>query len=166
MLLPTNLPSFDPSFNNSDTFGKNNTQDMTLSNEYTNMLYTAHGLKDVSQNSINLERNAEVNMYYLLKYNKQIYVLKLVIFTCCVALIGVILYSNKLLSSNMFTYYLGVVFGIGAIFIIYNIYDIYIRDSYTFDEYNFQYKPPPLDASNNALASLTTSELANMSTVC
>ena len=166
MLLPTNLPSFNSNFNNAGVINTNNTQDMTLSNNYTNMLYTAHGLKDVSQNSMNLERNAEVNMYYLLKYNKQIYVLKLVIFTCCIALIGVILYSTKILSSNMFTYYLGVVFGIGAIFIIYNIYDIYIRDSYTFDEYDFQYKPPPLDASNNALASLTTSELANMSPAC
>ena len=121
MLLPSNFPSFDPGFNNSGVIASNNTTDMDLSNYYTNMLYTTHNLKDVSQNSINLERNAEVNMYYFLKYNKQIYVLKLVIFTCCIALIGVILYSTKILSSNMFTYYLGVVFGIGAIIIIYNI---------------------------------------------
>ncbi len=165
-MLPSNLPSFDGGFNNVGVINDNNIRDMDLSSYYTEVLYNAHNLKDVSQNSINLERNAEINMYYLLKYNKQIYLLQLIIFTCCIALIGAILYSNKILSSNYFTYYLGAVFGIGAIVIIYNIYDIYIRDKHVFNEYDFQYNPPTPDASNNALAGLTTSQLANMSPSC
>jgi hypothetical protein len=162
MVLPSNLPSFSD-FNNSGG-STNHILDISMSNYYTKMLYDTHNLKDVSQNSINLERNAEVNMYYLLKYNKQIYLLKIIVVTCCIALFGSILYSKSILSSNMYTYYLGVVFGVGFIIAAYSLYDIYIRDSITFDEYDFQYKPPAPDEANRA--SLTTSQLANMEQAC
>lgn len=161
MGLPSNVPSF---INYNDNTGYNNYYtDISMSNYYTNMLYTSHNLKDVSQNSINLERNAEVNVFYLLKYNKQIYVLKLIIFICCIALIGAILYNYKILPSNMFTIYLGIVFGIGAILVLYNIYDIYRRDNNTFNEYDQQYKPPMPDVNN---ANYTTTQLANMQPSC
>ena len=164
MVLPSNLPSFS-SFNNDAGFNNMKT-DVELSNYYTQLLYDTHNLKDVSQNSINLERNAEVNMFYLLKYNKQIYVLQVIVVICCIALFGAILYSNSILSSSAYTYYLGGVFGIGFIIVVYNIYDIYIRDSITFNEYDFQYKPPTPDATNSNLASLSTTQLANMEQDC
>jgi uncharacterized membrane protein (DUF485 family) len=162
MVLPSNLPSFSE-FTNSGG-NENRILDISMSNYYTKMLYDTHNLKDVSQNSINLERHSEVNMYYLLKYNKQIYLLQIIVFTCCIALVGAVLYSKSILSSNTYTYYLGVVFGVGFIIAAYNLYDIYIRDTITFNEYDFQYKPPAPDGSD--LAGLTTSELANMEQAC
>jgi hypothetical protein len=167
MVLPSNLPSFVQYTDSGGTpASDNNITDMQISNYYTKVLYNANKLKDISQNNINLERNAEVSMYYYLKYNKQIYLLKLIIFTCCLALIGAIMYSKSILSSSMFTYYLGVVFGIGAIFILYNIYDIYIRDTINYNEYDYQYKPPMPDELNSNLANLTTTQLANMDPKC
>jgi len=167
MVLPSNLPSFVDYTNSGGTATNyNNTMDIEISNYYTNLLYDVHGLKDISQNNINLERNAEVSLYYYLKYNKQIYLLKLIIFTCCLALFGAVLYSNSILSSNNFTYYLGVVFGIGAIFIVYNIYDIYIRDTINFNEYDYQYKPPMPDELNSNLSNLSTSQLAKVDPKC
>lgn len=162
MVLPSNLPSFSEFTNSGGS--ANRLLDISMSNYYTKMLYDTHNLKDVSQNSINLERNSEVNMYYLLKYNKQIHLLQIIVITCCIALVGAVLYSNSILSSSAYTYYLGVVFGVGFIIAIYSLYDIYIRDSITFDEYDFQYKPPSPDSAN--LASLTTSQLANMEQAC
>jgi uncharacterized membrane protein (DUF485 family) len=165
MVLPSNLPSF-INYNNSNVSYDNYLTDMSMSNYYTNMLYNVHNLNDVSQNSINLERNSEVSAFYLFKYNKQIYLLKLIIFVCCIALIGCIIYNYGIMPSNMFTIYLGVVFAIGGILVLYNLFDIYVRDNHNFNEYDQLYKPPLPNSVNTSLRTYTTQELANMEQSC
>lgn len=140
--------------------------DISYSNYYTKFLTSAHNYKDISMNIINLQRNAEVDIFYILKYKKQIQTLQHIIIICCVGLIGSVLYHNQLIPSDVYTMYLGVVFGIGLIIIFYDLFNIFIRNSNDFNQYDYEfiYSPPMIPKSTPKNYNLL--ELSNMPTVC
>jgi uncharacterized membrane protein (DUF485 family) len=163
MVLPK-IPTIN--FYTNDPYQSNSTLDMSTSvgtdntakSGYSDYISSAYDLENVDNNTNTMKRHAQVSEFYLLKYNKQIYLLKIIIFTCCIALIGSILYNYGMIPSNMYTLYLGGVFGVGIILVMYNIFDIYSRNNNSFNEYDYLYNP------NTAVSTskLSTAELANI----
>jgi hypothetical protein len=150
-----------PTFTNMDDI-----IDISYSNYYTKFLLKAHNYQDISKNNINLQRNEEVDMFFILKYKKQIQILQHIIIICCVGLIGSVLYENQLIPNMVYTMYLGIVFGIGLIIILYELFDIFIRNSNDFKQYDYEfiYSPPTITKSSQN--KYNSSELSNMPTIC
>jgi hypothetical protein len=144
----------------------NDLVDISYSNYYTKFLSKAHNHQDISMNLVNLQRHAQVDMFFILKYKKQIQTLKHIIIICCIGLVGSLLYHNGFITSNVYTLYLGAVFGIGSVVVIYDLFNIFIRNNNNFNEYDYEfiYSPPTIPKSTptnyNAL------ELSNMPTIC
>jgi hypothetical protein len=150
-----------PAFNLND-----DTMDILISNYYTKFLSKAHNYEDASMNLINLQRHAEVDIFYILKYKKQILMLQHIIITCCVALVGSVLYHNGLIPSELYTTYLGVVFAIGILVVLYDLFDIFIRNNNNFNEYDFEFIYSPPTISKTKQKGYNTLELSNMPTIC
>jgi hypothetical protein len=83
------------------------------------------------------KRELEINVYYIQKYYKQINILKQIIFICCLGLIGFMLFNMGFFSEQFLVLYIGVLMSILFIKVMYDLWDIYIRDYRYFDEYNF-----------------------------
>ena len=144
----------------------NDLVDISYANYYTKFLSKAHNHQDASMNLINLQRNGQVNMFYNLKYKKQIETLKHVIIICCIGLVGSLLYHNGLIPSNVYTLYLGTVFGIGFVYILYDLFNIFIRNSNNFDEYDYEFIYSPPTISKTTPQNYNSLELSNMPTIC
>ena len=106
-------------------------------------------------------------MFYILKYKSQIDLLKYIILTCCVALLGSLAYHSSLMPSAAYTLYLIVVFSIGFIFIIYKYFDIFMRSKLNFNEidYNALYKPSNVVAKSSSTL-ITPLDLYTMPSIC
>jgi len=138
----------------------NKANDITNNKYYSNILNKTTNIEDISQN---IRRNIEIDLFYIEKYNAQINILKYIIFICCIALFGSILYHNGLLTSDLYTGYLSLVFGIGTFIILYYLFNIFIRNSNRYNEYDYEfiYKPPTIgDPTYNAV------ELSNLPSDC
>jgi len=149
-----------------DSTNINDIIDISYSNYYTKFLSKAHNYEDISMNIINLQRNAEVDTFFILKYKKQILTLQHVIIICCVGLIGSVLYHNGLITSGIYTLYLGVVFAIGLIIIIYDLFDIFIRNNNDFNQYDYEFIYSPPTISKSTPTNYNALELSNMPTIC
>jgi predicted nucleic acid-binding Zn-ribbon protein len=112
--------------------------DISYTNYYSKFIMNNLQPEDVSQNMLNLKRNIEMDTYFYLKYNAQIELLKSIIVVCCISLIGSVLYHNGLITSDMYTIYLSIVFGVGIFYIVYKVYDIFIRDENNFTRFAFE----------------------------
>ena len=112
--------------------------DISYTNYYSKFINNKLNLEDVSQNMLNLKRNIEIDTYFYLKYNAQIEVLKYIIIICCVSLIGSVFYHNGLISDDLYTFYLSIVFAVGLIYVFYKLYDIYIRDDINFTRFAYE----------------------------
>jgi hypothetical protein len=140
--------------------------DILYSNYYTKFLSNAHNYQDASMNIVNLKRHADVDIFYILKYKKQILMIQHIIIACCVALIGSVLYHNGLITSDMYTMYLIIVFSVGILIFIYDMFDIFMRNNNNFNEYDFEfiYSPSKIPKSNTK--NYNSVELSNMPTIC
>lgn len=87
---------------------------------------------------IKKKREIQVNSYYIQKYYKQINILKEIAFFCCLGLIGFILFNMGILSETILVSYVGILLALLFIKVMYDLWDIYIRDDRYFDEYNFK----------------------------
>jgi len=112
--------------------------DISYTNYYSKFINDKLNIEDVSQNMLNLKRNIEIDTYFYLKYNAQIEVLKFIIIVCCVSLIGSVFYHNGLITNDLYTIYLGIVFAVGLIYVFYKLYDIYIRDEINFSRFAYE----------------------------
>ena len=112
--------------------------DISYTNYYSKFIINNLHPEDVSQNMLNLKRNIEMDTYFYLKYNAQIELLKSIIIVCCISLIGSVFYHNGLITSDMYTIYLSIVFGLGIFYIVYKVYDIFIRDENNFTRFAFE----------------------------
>ena len=150
-----------PTFNSNDDL-----IDISYSNYYTKFLSKAYNYEDTSMNLINLQRHAQVDIFYILKYKKQIQTLQHIIIICCVALVGSLLFHNGFIPSELYTMYLGVVFAIGILIVLYDLFDIFIRNNNNFNEYDYEfiYSPPTIPTIVNK--TYNSLELSNMPTVC
>ena len=141
-------------------YNENKVNDIINNKYYSNILNKTTNIEDISQN---IRRNIEIDLFYIEKYNAQINILKYIIFICCIALFGSILYHNDLLTSDLYTGYLSLVFGIGTLIILYYLFNIFIRNSNRYNEYDYEfiYKPPTIgDPTYNAV------ELSNLPSDC
>ena len=82
-------------------------------------------------------RKKEIQEYYHSEYQRQIFLLKIVIFFTVLSLLGAILYRTGLVPSFLLMAYLGAVGSIAFVVIFYYLWDLYLRDTTIFDEYDF-----------------------------
>jgi len=145
----------------------NTVADLTNVSFYSKFITDIKRADDLSQNLMNLQNNLQIDMYYLLKYNAQIDLLKYMIVTCCVALIGSLVYHSGLFTSMFYTVYLIAVFSIGFLAIIYKYFDIFQRSKLDFNEKDYDMIKPPVttDISGESLTP-TTTELAKSPSIC
>ena len=141
----------DPTYTNSD-----NPEDIVGS--YYVLKYV-NSYKQKPGNEIYNERHIDSNKYYIMKYQSESYILKLIIFFCGLALIGCLFYLKGLIGETLYIIYLGIIISIGIITIMYNIYKLIYRDYYYFDEINFDYMGyPGTDISGGDMTSNKKSE--------
>jgi hypothetical protein len=117
------------------------------------------------QNIINNIRHIEINEYSILKYKKQTLLLQKIIVICVIALIGSLFFYSNIIPNTVYNIYLGIIFGVGFIIVMYDLFDIFIRTDYDFNQfdYNFIYTPPTI---NNKDKNYNTLQLSNLPTVC
>ncbi len=133
--------------NNNQIYGlldagfKNYKEDINYIVQVNNKIKQLNNNKDISNNLLQIEkinkRHIETNTYYINKYYKQIGILKEIIFFCCLGLLGFILYSKSIFSENLLIMYIGFLLSILFIKVMYDLWDIYIRDEKNFNEYDF-----------------------------
>jgi hypothetical protein len=99
------------------------------------------------------KRKVDIQNYYTLNYQQQVWILKVVIVFTLFALVGGLGLHYQLISSGLFSVYLGIVLGVGFIVLFYYLWDFYLRDSTNFDEYNFLTYLSPQKAANPDLNS-------------
>jgi hypothetical protein len=145
----------DPNYTNSDEF-----RDMMGG---VSALRYLNSYKQKPGNEIYNKRHIDSNKYYIMKYQSESYILKLIIFFCGLALIGCLFYLKGLIGETLYISYLGIIISIGIIAVIYNIYKLIYRDYYYFDETNYDYmRYPGTDISGG---DMTSNEKSNSSTV-
>jgi len=126
---------------------------VNVNTNYKNDLYLSTGLlkyldsykSKPTPNNVYNERHIDANKYYIMKYQSETHILKLIIFFCGLALIGSFFFLKGLISQSLYVIYLGIIISIAIIMIIYNIYTLIYRDNRRFDEYNFGYMATPGD---------------------
>jgi hypothetical protein len=145
----------------------NTVADLTNVSFYSKFITDVKRADDLSQNLMNLQNNLQIDMYYLLKYNAQIDLLKYMIVTCCVALIGSLVYHSGLFTSMFYSVYLIAVFSIGFLAIIYKYFDIFQRSKLDFNEKDYDMIKPPVitDMSGNSNSESAT-DLAKSPSIC
>jgi hypothetical protein len=128
----------------------NLTSDTNLyyTNYYSKFINNKLHTEDVSQNVYNIKTYIKSNTYDYLKYKLYIEILKNIIFICCISLFGSILFHNGLISNNVYIIYLSLVFGIGFVFILYKLVDIYFRNNINFNEYDYERISNPNNNTN------------------
>jgi uncharacterized membrane protein len=131
---------------------------VNVNTNYKNDLYVSTGLlkyldsyksKPTPNNAYN-ERHINANKYYIMKYQSETHILKLIIFFCGLSLIGSFFFLKGLISQSLYILYLGFIISIALIIIIYNIYILIYRDTRRFDEYDFGYMATPGDEGDNS----------------
>jgi hypothetical protein len=114
-------------------------------------------IDDISQ------RKLEISRFYTLKYSKEISVLQKIVLICGLGLVGCLLFNIGVISNNFLSLYLGIILAVGFVIVFYNLWDIYLRDNNTFDEYDYGIygsKPATVEPSNSQ--SMTNNELSNL----
>ena len=99
-------------------------------------------IQGISNRNDTQMRMVEINTYYGQRYEAQGKLMKKIILVCLPLLILFILKKKGLLPETVGNYFIGTVIAIGAIFIIYNIWDIYTRSNMDFNTYNWEYEQP------------------------
>ena len=158
MALPEIITSY-------DSTNQNDVQDAENTIKYSKYLNKINNVDLIEQNNRNNIRHIQLNENAILKYKAQTKILKKIIIICCIALIGSFLFYLDLLSNTPYNIYVGLVFGIGIISIMYDLYDIFMRSSYDFKQYDYEfiYKPPLINANSK---NYNTIQLSNIPTVC
>lgn len=126
---------------------------VNVNKNYKNDIYISTGLlkyldsykSKPTPNNVYNERHIDANKYYIMKYQSETHILKLIIFFCGLALIGSFFFLKGLISQSFYIVYLGFIISIAIIVIIYNIYLLIYRDTRRFDEYDFGYMATPGD---------------------
>jgi uncharacterized membrane protein len=115
---------------------------LDISNAYTSLKYV-NTYEQKPGNEIYNKRHIDSNKYYIMKYQSESHILKLIIFFCGLSLIGCLFYLKGLIGETLYIIYLGIIISIGIIMVIYNMYKLIYRDYYYFDESNYGYMSYP-----------------------
>jgi len=106
-------------------------------------LYELEGGDNLKQLQNNQERLIQIDNFYISKYRAQTYVLQQIVFFCCLGLIGAIFYNKQIISQLVFNMYLLILLIVLLYYTGYSIYDIFLRDSHNFDEYDYTFINKP-----------------------
>jgi hypothetical protein len=139
--VPTDLLEYLQQYSNNINIDGNYNYDMTVSQgllKYLNS-YNSNPIPNYAYN----KRQIDVNNYYIMKYQSETYLLKLIIFFCGLALIGSLFFLKGLIGESLYILYLGIIISVGIIMIVYNIYKLIYRDNMKFDEIDFGYMSTP-----------------------
>lgn len=128
-----------------------NTQELNLKNLETNEAYIGYLKKivenrqkesDVEYDTLKRDldtkkRIKEMNTYYEKKYKRQMEVARNVSYLAITIVIIVIIQNNIPMGEFMFAVIIGILIAVLIIYLIYSIFDIYLRNNMRFDEYDF-----------------------------
>lgn len=114
----------------------------------------------------NKKRQVEIDRYYASLYDRQLWVVKKAVFICCLGLIGCILFQNGLMSDTTFILYQSLLLSAGFIVILYDLWDIYLRDNTIFDEYDFSVFADPHVYNGTVDVSFNSIQLAYQPVSC
>jgi len=141
--LRTNSPNIDLYKEQQQNYMNiNHNYSSDLNNSYLLLKYLNKSKRDPDKEHPNIiynERQIDVNKYYIMKYQSESYILKLIIFFCGLALIGSLFFFKGFIGETLYIIYLGIIISIGIITIGYNIYNLLYRDNIRFDEYDYGY---------------------------
>ena len=135
--IPDKLLNHAQQYSNNVNVDKNYKNDLYLSTGLLKYL-DSHTSKPIP-NNIYSERQIDINKYYIMKYQSETHILKLIIFFCGLALVGCLFFFKGFIGESLYIIYLGVVITVAFIIIIYNIYILIYRDNRRFDEHDFGY---------------------------
>ncbi len=183
LITSINLFGSDSAFNNKgflDTAFNNYKNDLNIIYEThnqlgrldTNIVTNPNNTIPVLNNKLTTEeiikkRQVQMNVYYIKRYYKQIGILKQIIFFCCLGLIGFILYNYGILNERILVLYIGSLLAILFIKVLYDLWDLYIRDDKNFDEYDFSiYGTGQNTTDNPDLIKTSSNEDKNLTKKC
>jgi hypothetical protein len=87
-------------------------------------------------------RLVEINTYYGQRYEAQSGLMKKIIMVCIPLLILFILKKKMILPETIGNYIIGVVIAVGAVYILYNVWDIFTRSNMDFATYDWEFEQP------------------------
>ena len=87
-------------------------------------------------------RLVEINTYYGQRYEAQGGLMKKIILVCIPLLILFILKKKGILPETIGNYIIGAVIAVGAMFILYSVWDIFTRSNMDFNSYNWEFEQP------------------------
>jgi hypothetical protein len=183
LITSINLFGSDSAFNNKsflDTAFNNYKNDLNIIYEThnqlgrldTNVVTNPNNTIPLLNNKLTTEeiikkRQVQMNVYYIKRYYKQIGILKQIIFFCCLGLIGFILYNYGILSEKILVLYIGSLLAILFVKVLYDLWDLYIRDDKNFDEYDFSiYGNGQKTSDNPDLIEISSNEDKNLTKKC
>lgn len=142
-----NAEGYVKKYNNNLSSAINYNRDLNAS-KYT--LKYLNRYKGPLVNSNYHKRQIDVNNYYIMKYQSESYILKLIIFFCGLSLVGSLFYLKGFIEETFYIIYLGIIISLGIMIISYSIYKLVYRDNKKFDESDYGYMPfPGSDISGN-----------------
>jgi hypothetical protein len=103
-----------------------------MENELSNL---DNNINDISDAKANKLRMVEINTYFGKRYQAHTDIMKLIISMCSAALIVVILMKKYIIPFGAGSFLISLILGVGAFFIIRNIWDLTQRDNIDYDKY-------------------------------
>jgi hypothetical protein len=103
-----------------------------MENELSNL---DNNISDISDAKANKLRMVEINTYFGKRYTAHTDIMKLIIAMCSAALIVVILMKKYIIPFGAGSLLISLILGVGAFFIIRNIWDLTQRDNMDYDKY-------------------------------
>ena len=122
--------------------------------------------KKAYQTVQNKKRQAEIDKYYESMYQKQILLMKKAVFLACLAILGCVLLQNNFMSEKFFVLFEALILSAGFIIIMYDLWDIYLRDNSIFDEYDFSVYLDPHINNGHVDSSFNSVQLAYQPVGC
>jgi len=108
------------------------------------------------------------NTYYYKKYREQTKILVFIIFICIIMIILTNLRKKfSYFDEKAYTMIIGIILGFAFIYLVYELWDLYIKDDKNFDEYNYSVygggggnsKIPEFDKEDVDLSNCVTKQL-------
>lgn len=121
-------------------------------------------MKLIIEKNTNKRRLIEINTYYSKEYNAYSQVMKYILFICVPILILSILSNKNILPDNIYNLLVIIILVVGIIVIIRKLWDIAIRDSINFDEYNWHFNPSDYTSSTSTSSSSNSSSSTTTTT--
>jgi len=122
---------------------------VNLVNQLTMLNFLEENVKKMRDkyNNLNNSNNTkkrlfEINTYYSKRYEYQTHLFKKVIIFFIIIIIINILKRNGLIPDLIYKYVNGIIIGVGAFILMFDMWDLHTRSHMNFDEYNWKYETP------------------------